>query len=162
MVPNWYIMYIRDLYYILSIFIQVWQYINFCLAEVGNVMHIISFTCTAICAAATRSKLRLDMIYATRTDNHWRMFVALYETILCLSSLARSGFQQISGSPNPCLGLCSESAPKLFWPGKWRGHLYKYPWEWGSVSIGQAILDTQPCSSDSHVIRSVPDLSCRV
>ena len=28
-----------------------------------------------------------------------------------------------------------------------------------SLRIGQGILDSQPCSSDSHVIRFVPDLS---
>jgi hypothetical protein len=49
-------------------------------------------------SAATRLKARLDLIYEIREDGDGRVFSGLHETLLPLSSMSRSVFQQLRGS----------------------------------------------------------------
>jgi hypothetical protein len=49
-------------------------------------------------AAATKLKVRLDMIYAVRHDCHDRTLSGLHDTVLPLCSSARSIFQQLRSS----------------------------------------------------------------
>ena len=49
-------------------------------------------------SAATRLKARLDLIYEVRKDRDGRIFSGLHETLLPLSSMTRSVFQQLRGS----------------------------------------------------------------
>ena len=46
-------------------------------------------------AAAVKLKQRLDMIYGQRKDDDGRKFSGLHETVLTMSSVARSVFDQI-------------------------------------------------------------------
>ena len=49
-------------------------------------------------SAATRLKARLDLIYEVRKDRDGRIFSGLHETLLPLSSMTRSVFQQLRGT----------------------------------------------------------------
>ena len=49
-------------------------------------------------SAATRLKARLDLIYEVRKDGDGKVFSGLHETLLPLSSMSRSIFQQLRGS----------------------------------------------------------------
>ena len=49
-------------------------------------------------SAATRLKARLDLIYEIREDGDGRVFSGLHKTLLPLSSMSRSVFQQLRGS----------------------------------------------------------------
>ena len=51
-----------------------------------------------ICSAATCLKARLDLIYEVRKDGDGRTFSGLHETLLPISSMTRSVFQQLRGS----------------------------------------------------------------
>ena len=64
---------------------------NIAFPDIEVVMNIIG-------SAATRLKARLDLIYEIREDGDGRVFSGLHETLLPLSSMSRSVFQQLRGS----------------------------------------------------------------
>jgi hypothetical protein len=76
-------------------------------------------------SAATRLKALLDLIYEIRDDGDGRLFSGLHETLLPLSSMSRSVFQQLRGprtkrSKRESCWRCS--VHKDLWPSWGSGH----------------------------------------
>ena len=67
------------------------QQTNYWLADLESVLHMIG-------AAATKLRKRLDLNYKSTNDDLGRRFCGLHDTVLPLSSKARSIFQQLWNS----------------------------------------------------------------